>query len=234
MADNKGILYEQTLNRNLKKYKLQTSSFQPAGPDPNAPDAELLYKGVAYKVEVKLDTKVDFGQGSLDYDVSKKKWLLGGASTESAKQMRQFLTAIGAVDIINERWGPKGAPRKYTVPSSKFKQEDVQHDYDKFKDEFIDIPGNAVANYYASKKTYYIQIGSGYGLYYMKNDPARLGIPAFNLQLRLRIRIKRGGSFPIYNYRFTTAIQAKQGSLARSNSDLDDIDYLKALQGRSS
>ena len=233
MADNKGILYEQTLNRNLKKYKLQTSSFQPAGSDPNAPDAELLYKGQKYKVEVKLDTKVDFGQGSLDYDAAKKKWSLGGAATESAEQMRQFLTAIGVPEIVNKKWGPKGSPRKFTVPLNKFKQEDVDHDYKKFTDEFIDIPGNAVANYYASKKTYYIQIGAGYGLYYMKSDPAKLGVPPFNLKLRLRIRIKRGGSLPIYNYRFSTAIQAVSGSLSKSNSDLDVIEYLKALQGRS-
>lgn len=233
MADNKGILYEKKLNNNLKKYKLQSPGFQPAGSDSNAPDAELLYKRNSNKIEVKLDTKVDFGQGSLNYEVDKNKWSLGGANTESAIQMREFLTAIGVPKIVNKLWGDKGAPRKFTVPPNEYKKEDVDHDYKTFKDEFIDIPGDSVAKYYNSKKTYYIQIGGGYGLYYMGKDIAKLGVPEFNLRLKLRIRIKRGGSNPIYNYRFTTAIQAVTGSLSKSDYDLDDIDFLKALKVRS-
>ena len=233
MADNKGIFYEKTLNDNLKKYKIQSVQFQPAGSDSNAPDAELLYKDQKYKVEVKLDMNVDFGQGSLDYDVAEKKWILGGGNTESAKQMRQFLTAMKVPDLVNSKWGPKGPPRKFTVPLNKFKQEDVDHDYRKFTNEFINIPQDAVSNYYASKQTYYIQIGAGYGLYHMTKDPAKLGVPAFKPQLKLRIRLKRGGSFPIYNYRFSTAIVAVTGSLSKSSGDLDDIEYLKTLRGRS-
>jgi len=232
-TDNKGFLYEEALNDSLKKYGLQSPSFQPAASNPNAPDAELLYNKKKHKVEVKLDTKVDFGQGSLDYNVKTKKWGLGGANTLAAAQMREFLTSIGVVDIVNKKWGSKGPPRKYTVPSSKYTSKDVEHDYAKFKDEFVDIPGSAVADYYNSKDTYYIQIG-GYGLYYMGRDVAKLGVPSFNLKLKLRIRIKRGGSTPIYNYRFTTAIQAVSGTLTKSPFNLDDVDYLKALKARSS
>jgi hypothetical protein len=232
MADNKGLLYEEKLNTGLKKAGVQKKSFQGAGSDSNAPDAQITYKGKDYKVEVKLDINVDFGQGSLDYDVVKKKWLLGGADTESAKQMREFLTNIGVPKMVNSKWGPMGAPRKFTVPPKQYRKEDVTHDYNCFKDVFVNIPRDAVADYYNSKSTYYIQIG-GYGFYYMGKDPAKLGIPEFSLQLRLRIRIKRGGSNPIYNYRFTTAIQAVKGTLRKSDADLDDTEYLKALAARS-
>lgn len=231
-SDNKGFLYEGTINKNLKKFKLQKASFVPAGADPNAPDAMLTYQGKDHKVEVKLDLNVDFGQGSLDYDVKKEKWLLGGAKTAAAEQMREFLTAIGVVDIVNKEWGPKGPPRKFTVPSDQYKKEDVDHDYKNFKDVFVNIPRTAVANYYNAKKTYYIQIG-GFGLYHMGKDIAKLGTEEFKLQLKLRIRIKRGGSIPIYNYRFTTAIQAVKGSLKKTGPDLDDNSYLLALAARS-
>jgi hypothetical protein len=231
-SDNKGFLYESTINKNLKKYNLQKSSFVPAASNPNAPDAMLTYQGKDYKVEVKLDLAVDFGQGSLDYDVEKEKWLLGGAKTPAANQMREFLTAIGVLDIVNKEWGPKGPPRKFTVPSNQYKKEDVDHDYKNFKDVFVDIPKTAVANYYNTKKTYYIQIGK-YGLYHMGKDVANLDTDEFKLQLRLRIRIKRGGSLPIYNYRFTTAIQAVKGSLKKTGPDLDDDSFLLALAARS-
>jgi len=235
-SENKGILYERTLNDNLKKAGVQKKSFQPAGSDSNAPDAQITYQGQDYKVEVKLDLNVDFGQGSLDYDLGTlnkkgKGWILGGAKTASAEQMREFLTAIGVTKIVTREWGPN-PPRKFIVSPSQFKKTDVDYDYKNFKDKFINIPNDSVAKYYNSKDTYYIQIG-GYGLYYMGRDKAKLGVPEFDLQLKLRIRLKRGGSTPIYNYRFTTAIQAVKGTLTKSDADLDDKDYLKALKARS-
>jgi hypothetical protein len=231
MSENKGFLYESQLNKSLKKYKVQRKDFQPAGADSNAPDAEIRVKGQDYKVEVKLDTKVDFGQGSLDYDLKNKKWILGGANTSSAQEMRSFLTSIGVLKIVNDNWNAKskGIPKKFTVETSKFTKKDVDNDYTKFKDFFVDIPSNAVARYYNSKKTYYIQIGGGKGLYYMGSDPAKIGCPEFTLKLRLRVRLKRGGSNPINNYRFTTAIQAVAGSLHQSTSDLDDPKFLTQL-----
>lgn len=229
---NKGFIYETTVNDNLRKMDLSTPGFRPAGADSNAPDAKIRYKDKDYKVEIKLDTKVDFGQGSLSYDVKKSEWVLAGADTPAAEQMREFLRAVGVLDIVNKKWGPKGAPRKFTIPSNQFEKKDVDFDYKNFKDEFVFIPNNAVTNYYNSKDTYYIQIGKS-GFYCLGKDPANLGLPEFNLKLKLRIRLKRGGSFPIYNYRFTTAIQAVPGTLQKSKYDLDDETYLKALFERS-
>ena len=231
MSDNKGILYEKTINENLKKAKVQKKSFVAAGSDSNAPDAEITYNKIDYKIEVKLDLNVDFGQGSLDYDLKAKKWKLGGANTVSAIQMREFLEGVGVPALVQKKWGAHGAPRKYTVPFSQYKQKDVDYDYAKFTDQFVDIPKDSVAKYYNSKKTYYIQIG-GYGLYHMGKDIAKIGTDEFDLQLKLRVRLKRGGSMPIYNYRFTTAIQAVKGSLQKSKVDLDDDEFLKALKAR--
>jgi len=233
VAGKEGFVYEKKINDLLKKYEIEDPSFQPAASDSNAPDAELLLSGKKYKVEVKLDLKVDFGQGSFDYDLKKDKWILGGADTPSAKHMREFLEEIGVLKMVNSSrgWGGKGPPRKFTVPLKKFKPEDVKYDYANFTDKFIDVPSDAVSNYYASKKTYYIQIGDGYGLYHMKSDPAKLGTSPFSPTLRLRIRLKRGGSNPIYNYRFSTALQAK--SLSKSKVDLENKEDIEAIAARS-
>jgi hypothetical protein len=230
-SSNKGFVYETKINNLLKRNGLQRKNFSPAGSDSNAPDAELRIRETDYKVEVKLDTKVDFGQGSLDYNVQTGRWSVGGAATASAEQMREFMRMIGVEKEINKRWGKLGAPRKYTVETKKFTKKDVDHDYKTFKDFFVDIPGDAVSNYYASKSTYYIQIGGGFGLYYMSANPAGIqNIKQFNLKLRLRVRLKRGGSFPINNYRFTTAIQAVNGTLHHSDGDLEDKKFLNTLK----
>ena len=231
MAANRGILYEQKINKILRREKAQGPNFEPAGSNSNAPDAEIRVKGNDYKVEIKLDTAVDYGQGSLDYNLIKKKWIIAGAKTESAIQMAEFLSSIGVEKIVNKEWGRKGPPRKFTVDPKKFTKKDVDFDYANFKDFFVHIPSDSVSKYYNSKNTYYMQIGGKKGLYYMGSDPAGLGVPEFKLKLKLRVRLKRGGSIPIYNYRFSTAIQSIAGTLSTSNKDLEDVKFVKQIAG---
>ena len=141
--------------------------------------------------------------------------------------MRELLNAVGILRFVNSKWGSKGAPNKGTIPSKSFTEDMVKSDYARFKDAFLPISTSALWDYYATKKTYYIQVG-GYGLYYMKSNPANLPIPQFNPKLRIRIRVKRGGSKPIDNYRFTTALQVTTKP-SKSPYDLDrDVVFLKA------
>ena len=141
--------------------------------------------------------------------------------------MRNILNSVGAVQFANTSWGYQGAPNKGTVENKDITEEMVREDYRRFKDKFLNIPLSSLFNYYAAKGTYYIQIG-GYGMYYLAANPANLPIPKFNGAMRLRIRLKRGGSTPIYNYRFTTALQVTQKP-TKSKFDIDtDMNFLVA------
>jgi len=217
MAGEQGFLYEGRIHQKLKAKGLVPKDFQPAGSDPNAPDAKFIYNRNEYKLEVKLDLKADYGQGSFEYVDG--KWILGGAKTAAADELRQLMRAVGIEAFANNEWGPKGAPNKGTVDNKDFTQEMVRSDYLRFTDRFLTIPSRALWSYYGAKSTYYIQIG-GYGLYYMAANPANLPVPQFNPGLRIRIRLKRGGSTPIYNYRFTTALQITSKP-PRSKYDID-------------
>ena len=217
MAGEQGFLYEGRIHQKLKAKKLVPPGFTPAGSDPNAPDAMFIYNGQSNKLEVKLDLKADYGQGSFDY--VNGIWRLGGAKTAAAEELRGLMRAVGIEAFANKEWGPKGAPNKGTVDNKDFTQEMVTSDYRRFTDRFLSIPSKALHSYYAAKQTYYIQIG-GYGLYYMAANPAGLPVPQFNPGLRIRIRLKRGGSSPIYNYRFTTALQITSKP-PRSKYDID-------------
>ena len=227
MAGEAGFLYETKIHKALKAQNLVPPGFTPAGSDANAPDAMFMYGGKDNKLEIKLDLKADYGQGTLSYDPKTKKWGLGGAKTAAAQEMRELLNAVGILRFVNSKWGSKGAPNKGTIPSKSFTEDMVKSDYARFKDAFLPIDSSALWNYYATKQTYYIQVG-GYGLYYMKSNPANLPIPQFNPKLRIRIRVKRGGSRPIDNYRFTTALQVTTKP-PKSPYDLDrDVLFLKA------
>lgn len=224
MAGQQGFLYEGRIHNKLKAKNLVPRGFTPAGSDPNAPDAMFIRNGVNHKLEVKLDLKADYGQGTLEY--SNGIWRLGGSATPAAEELRGLMRAVGIESFANSQWGPKGAPFKGNVDTANFTQEMVTSDYQKFKDGFLTIPSSALHSYYAAKGTYYIQIGD-YGMYYMAANPARLPVPQFNPGLRIRIRIKRGGSFPINNYRFTTALQVTTRP-GRSSYNIDNnLDFLE-------
>ena len=229
-TDNQGFIYEAKINKLLKKYGLEPKSFRPAASDSNAPDAVIIKRGTEHKTEIKLDLAVDWGQGALDYDLKKKEWVLGGKTkTPAAEAMRELLTAVKTTELVNKAWKSKGAPRKFTVPLDKFEKQDSDYDMKTFPDVMSPVPGDAISKYYASKHTYYIQVG-GYGLFYMGKDVANLGCSEFKPVVQLRIRRKRGGSMPLHNYRFSTALRVAR--LNKSNMDLENEDDLKALAAR--
>ena len=227
MAGQIGFLYERSIFNKLKSKGITPRGSEPAGPNPNLPDATFIYEGQPYKLEVKLDLRADFGQGTLNYVDG--VWTLGGADTPEAEEMRRLLESVGTAEFANLEWGKKGIPNKGTVETGNFTQEMVREDYIRFKDGFKIVNKKNIWDYYAAKDTYYIQIG-GYGLYYMSANPANLPIPQFNVTSRLRIRMKPSQSYPVYSYGFKTAILV-QSKPQRSTMDLDrrtDLDKLAA------
>jgi len=227
MAGEAGFLYEGKIHRKLQKEGLVPRGFTPAGSDANAPDAMFIYGGKPHKLELKLDLKADYGQGTLDYDANKRVWKLGGAKTAAAEEMRGLLRAVGVEQFVNKIWGPKGPPNKGIIDNKSLTNDMVKSDYDRFKDAFLPITPAALWKYYGAKQNFYIQIG-GFGMYYMQANPAALPVPQFAPPMRVRIRVKRGGS-TLYNYRFTTALQIVKKP-AKSPYDLDkDISFLKAV-----
>ena len=227
MAGQRGFLYERSIFNKLKSKGITPRGSEPAGPNPNLPDATFIYEGQPYKLEVKLDLRADFGQGTLNYVDG--VWTLGGADTPEAEEMRRLLESVGTAEFANLEWGKKGIPNKGTVETGNFTQEMVREDYIRFKDGFKIVNKKNIWDYYAAKDTYYIQIG-GYGLYYMAANPANLPIPRFDVTSRLRIRMKPSQSYPVYSYGFKTAILV-QTKPQRSTMDLDkrtDLDKLAA------
>ena len=227
MAGQRGFLYERSIFNKLRSRGITPRGSEPAGPNPNLPDATFIYEGQPYKLEVKLDLRADFGQGTLNYVDG--VWTLGGADTPEAEEMRRLLESVGTAEFANLEWGKKGTPNKGTVETGNFTQEMVREDYIRFKDGFKIVNKKNIWDYYAAKDTYYIQIG-GYGLYYMGMNPAKLPIPQFDVTARLRIRMKPSKSYPVYSYGFKTALKINQKPM-RSTMDLDrriDLEKLVA------
>ena len=151
MAGQRGFLYERSIFNKLKGKGITPRGSKPAGSNPNLPDAVFIYQGQPYNLEVKLDLRTDFGQGTLNY--TDGIWTLGGASTPEAEEMRRLLSSLGTAEFANEEWGKKGAPNKGTIQTSDFTQEMVREDYYRFKDGFKPVDKRNVWDYYAAKNT---------------------------------------------------------------------------------
>jgi hypothetical protein len=59
-----------------------------------------------------------------------------------------------------------------------------------FGDVYIEVPDDSVAGYYRRKGSAYIQVG-GKGLYHTGDDVLQIGVPAFEVKTRLRIRTSK-------------------------------------------
>ena len=223
-SKNKGFAYELEIYQTLKSANLTSPNFSPPRPGGHGPDGMFMFHGIPYSLEIKLNLKADLPQGALKY--SNGYWSLSSTNTDAALEMKETLIGIGAEQFVNDKWSKHGAPNKGTVPLRDFTPQHVSDDYKRFKDEFLPVPAKIFHDYYGRKGVYYMQIG-GYGLYYMQSNPAKLPIPQFNPKMRLRIRVKRSGSSPIYNYRFSTALQITDKP-KKSNHDLTkDLDFLR-------
>lgn len=209
MRGEQGFLYEERCNSILRDLGILPRPVKEYGRNSDT-DGEFEYDKQIYKVEYKYDYKADMGQATLGYDSIKRKWYITGNQTPEGIAIQQMIRTAGAEDLINSSrgWGKK-IPNKYT--KDKVTLEEAREDYRNFPDRFIVIDKDTVNRYYAIKDKFYIQIGD-LGFYYMQDNPAGLDVPQFQPLLRVRFRIKSGGSGlkgeDFYNYRFTVALQA--------------------------
>jgi hypothetical protein len=246
-----GFLYEDYLYSKCKDLGLIPPGFAPAGSANDLPDLKLRVAGVGQKtytkgiqpqvakIEIKLNTEADFGQSGLKWAPG-RNWYLDGQNSPEGLQMRTLLNRMGVPSKVNAAWGEYGPPKKFTAAKTgrDMNKKDYEYDIQSFKDVMLtgaEAPNvTTLFQYYGSKQTNYIQIGGGYGLYYMGSDPLNLktvGVKAFDGTLKLRIRRKPGGSrTEPWNYRFSTALlidkKPRQSSFDLEQSGEDLLYYL--------
>ena len=219
LVENKGFAYELELYKLLNGQNISPPNFTPAGGG-HGPDGMFMFRGKSYNYEIKLDQVADYGQVELRY--KNGSWGFGGKNEEA----KELYTSLGVLDFVSNHWSKGGAPRKETISSNNFTQDDVSYDYANFRDGFMPITSSALSSHYSKKGTYYIQIGKA-GFYHLEKDIAGLGTPKFNGTLKLRIRIKRRTSKKLNGYGFLTALKIDKKA-SKSKFDLDKgTEFLK-------
>ena len=150
-------------------------------------------------VEVKLSPNVFAGQKNCRY--------LGGGTWKwgTPDSLTTFYDDMGLVDDfilpsaqshLENFMSFFGASK---VPLTITNQEywDFRNENPGFSFELVktDVSADAIYKNYTQKGVHYIQVGGGYGFYYLDSDPLGLGVPQFNpSKVQVRSRLKWGGS----------------------------------------
>ena len=195
---NKGDAYEANIFKMLESLGLIPEGTKRAGAGAGA-DMPFLHNGKIFNLEVKKDLQADFGQKYFKWNKN------NGWSWALNDQVTNFYTQLGVLTILNNK---SIIPNKLNKPDKQITIKDKKEDQKNFEDK-IDVPIQALYEYYKSKKCFYIQIGKGFGFYHLEKDIANLGTPQFNAEIKLRFRAKTIHSEPVYNYRFLVAIKIK-------------------------
>jgi hypothetical protein len=195
---NRGDAYEKKLYDALKIKGVLAPGSNRAGAG-GGPDLKFSHRTRVYNLEVKLDLKADYGQKMLKWSTA-SSW-----SWSKPDKVTDLYDVLGVLSHLNSK---KLILNKYNKASSSLTIKDRNDDQKIFEDE-LPMNINALHTYYKSKGVFYIQIGSGFGFYYLADDPAKLVVPQFDAGFCLRLRAKTFHSSPASNYGFCAVLKVK-------------------------
>ena len=166
--------------------------------------ADLIFvdiSGKSHGIEAKLSPNVFAGQKNCRYSGG-GKWSWG-----STDAITEFYDDIDLIDnFILSGDGVQEHMEEFMAyfGSSKLPMSVANQEYWEFRNENpdfsfelmkVDVSADAIYANYTQKGVHYIQVGEGYGFYYLDSDPLGLGVPQFSpSKVQVRSRLKWGGS----------------------------------------
>ena len=171
-----GFNYENQVANKLKKHGIMDKSTKTAGSSGDAPDAHMNINGKRHSLEVKKDKGAMFGQLELHHS-DEKGWHVSPRAAAKYPATANHPAVKSFVKEVNKRWGkPSG---NY---ETDLKMGNVYHEHEN--------ASPIAAHYHEDRKTPYVQIGGGHGLYHFSKDEAHLGTKQLSGHTQLRARMK--------------------------------------------
>lgn len=153
--------------------------------------------GKEYLLEVKDSPNVFAGQKNCIYDGSSLTW-------STPDELTKLYDEIGLKDIVLETVQSKMDDVLQILGITKLPASMVNAQYWKIMNRnpglslelgSFNVQPSAIYQNYVNKGVHYIQLGGGYGFYFLDSDVAGLGVAQFSpSNVSVRVRIKWGGS----------------------------------------
>lgn len=179
-AAKSGFAYERALHAHLSTLfwnKEPVRLSDPAGASKKDHDLTMLNNGLTFEGKT---------NGASEGGGCTMRLINGSFQLPEQSVLRSFLPP----DLV--LWDGK-------VPSCLTGDRSVETwnaEKDFFKGVYIPASSSAIADYYKAKGTMYMQI-EGRGLYHTGEDVLGWGVPKFEPECRVRIRLKQHGSSPV-------------------------------------
>lgn len=135
-------------------------------------------------IEIKKSRSPDWCQCSLIFDGETKHWKANDKGKIPKHAQNIFSEILKKKELFNGL-----VPPFMNKHISHSEWLEIKKRTDDWNDVYIDIQNDIINKLYRSKGCHYIQI-SDFGLYHLGNDICNFGVPEFNIQQEMRIRIK--------------------------------------------
>lgn len=173
-------------------------------------------------IEVKKAKTPDWMQCSLKRE--KGKWVGSEKGKIPIESKKEFNKLLKNIKLFNGKIPPFFEKSLTYEEWTEIKKSDKS-----FDDYYVEIPKDTINKLYLKKGCHYIQI-SDYGLYYLKDDICKLNVPKFDINQKMRIRIKvhsRGKEGKSCSLSVTASCMPEDiKKLPKSPFSLDSIDKL--------
>jgi hypothetical protein len=231
-----GFAYEDAVIDALIKAKTGGNIKKGAGASSGSTDADMNIFGKIFNVEIKLNSGAQMGGSSVRYNKNGEAYCT--QTLEEDTEMLLLEAIKKEKQTINKLLGflAKQDPRNINKRAIMFPLSCTKNAWDLAQQTKlllnIVVPYNAdfIADHYARKGIYYIQIG-GAGLFYMKANPATLPIPRLQGSVDILIRSARNSSRRLSSgIRVVSAGIRVQGRLRTKNTSPYTIDDPASIQ----
>lgn len=199
MPYNFGDAYEEMLFDAMKTKRVLAPGTLRGGAG-GGPDLKFSHRTRVYNLEAKLDLKADYGQKMLRWSPAE------GWNWCKEDQSTKLYDKLGVLTYLNSK---KRIPNKHRKENSALTMADKKQDQTMFEDNSLHVDINSLRTFYANKEVFYIQIGGGFGFYYLAHDPAKLRVPQFDAEFTLRLRAKTINSTPLHSYGFYAVLKVR-------------------------
>lgn len=187
-----GSAYEKIVHRiaqscRLDGRKFNTQDINELGGSSKRNDLACNFKSDRdVHIEIKRGKAPDFVQCKLCFDKTSNRWTPKKTPRGHPDCILEiFERCLGGASLFGGKIPPfEENPIKYDDWV-----EIKQSDYDTWKDIFIKIPSDTIRSLYSLKNNQYIQIEKS-GLFHLGDDVCNFGVPLFEPEQHLRIRIK--------------------------------------------
>ena len=233
--------YEGSVIKSLRLAGAAGNMKRAACSDATRPDADIKVDGDIFYVEVKSNKHAQMGGGSVGYSLADRRFFATGASFDFSQTIADILNEMkdtslhkGLKTLMAHLSRSSSSPIA-SIPMSGFTAQAWEDAKDfgllQAINRTFQSDMSVIAEHYARKDTFYVQIG-GAGFFRLSEaNPADLDVPILDGRVQLEVRVAKSGD----TGKVSKAGLRAQARLLTSNSSpysLDDPDSVKRLLDR--